>query len=336
MFSRVLLALADGAGGKTGGAAARAAAQTACGLAARHGAAFAALALGGPLGQEGGGAPQLPGEDAQAERRTGIEALLREVMPRGLDVMHAAGFAHVEVLKAARVLGPDLLVLCGLDEAQGRRGEQSDASAGAAALIAAGASCAVLAVPDGADAQGAQPSGGPFERMLVAVDLADDPGYCRALLDFAARVAAREGAGLCVSHALPLAAGPAGNRAHHDMARRVAAARERLAYLCHGLPGADRFTLLAGEGEAGVDILKHVRERVADLLILGVHGEGRGRVLARVLAGARCPVLLAGPTVLRGQGRTAAATSTARGTVHAAACRDHWSRGPGAQGRGPL
>lgn len=322
MFSLVLLALADGAGGKTGGgavrAAARNAAQMAGGLAARHGAGFAVLVVSGPLGQEGGCVLQLPGEDEQSARRARVEALLREVMPDGLtaDVMHAAGFAHVEVLKTARILGPDLLVLGGLDETERCRrelsGEEPGARAGAAALVAASAPCPALVAPAGTagpnetEAEPAQP--GPFERLLVAVDLADDAATCRALLDFAARVAAREGAELCVAHTLAL---PGADAAHEDMTRRVAAARERLAYLCHGLPGADRFTLLAGEGAAGVEILKHARERAADLLVLGVRADGSGPVLARVLAGARCPVLLAGPAVLRGERRPAAAPGAA-------------------------
>jgi len=319
MFSLVLLALADGAGGKTGGEAARAAARNAAqmagGLAARHGAGFAVLVVSGPLGQEGGCVLQLPGEDEQSARRARVETLLREVMPGGLtaDVMHAAGFAHVEVLKTARILGPDLLVLGGLDETERCRrelsGEEPGARAGAAALVAASAPCPALVAPAGpAGAEAAPAQSGPFERLLVAVDLADDAATCRALLDFAARVAAREGAELCVAHTLAL---PDADAAHEEMTRRVAAARERLAYLCHGLPGADRFTLLAGEGAAGVEILKHARERAADLLVLGVRADGSGPVLARVLAGARCPVLLAGPAVLRGERRPVAAAGAA-------------------------
>jgi len=305
MFSLVLLALADGAvdvyGDKAAArAAAWTAARTAAHLAARHGAAFAALAVSGPLGREGGCVLQLPGEQVQAARRAEVEALLREVMPLGLtaDVMHAAGFVHVEALKAARILGPDLLVLGASDGAERCRNELFDCAACSAALIAAAAPCPVLMVP-----AEAPPADGPYERALVAVDLAEDAVRCRALLDFAARLAAREGAELSVVHALPL---PLADIPSEDMARRVEAARQSLAYFCNGPPGADRFRLIAGEGAPGIEILKHARERGAELLVLGVGADGGGVVLARVLSGSRCPVLLVGPAALACARKTAA------------------------------
>lgn len=286
MFTLVLLALADKADGAT-------AAQLAATLAARHGAGFAALSVSGPLSQEGGCVLQLPGEEALAERRAGVETLLREVMPQGLtaDVMHAAGFAHVEALKTARILGPDLLVLGGLDETERCRRELSASRSSAAALLARDAPCPVLVA--GADVD--LPAG-PFERVLAAVDLSGETGPNRALLAFAARLAAREGGALVALHALELPADQP-TPDHEDMVRRVTAARERLAYLGHGLPGAERFTLVASEGAAGVEILKQARECGADLLVLAV-GHGSGGTLERVLEGARCPVLLLGPAVL--------------------------------------
>lgn len=286
MFTLVLLALADKADGAR-------AAHLAAALAARHGAGFAALSVSGPLNQDGGCVLQLPGEEALAQRRGEVEALLRKCMPPGLtaDVMQAAGFAHVEVLKTARILGPDLLVLGGLDEAERCRRELSASGSSAAVLMAKDAPCPVLVAT-----AAAEPPAGPFERVLVAVDISDDIDRSRALLAFAARLTAREGGELVALHAVQLPPGQP-TPGHEEMVRHITTARERLAYLCHGLPGADRFALEASEGSAGVEILKQARERAADLIVLAV-GDGPSGTLERVLEGARCPVLLLGPGVL--------------------------------------
>lgn len=288
MFSLVFLALADNADGDS---PALLAARLAAGLAARHGAGFAVLHVSGPLGQEGGCVLQLPAEAEQEARRQAVEALLRGLMPPGLtaDVMHAAGFVHVEVLKAARILGPDLLVLGGLDAAERCRRELGGTPASAAVLLAVAAPCPALVA-----VQGGRPASGPFEHVLAVADLAQGEEHVRALLAFAARLAAREGAALTVLHVLPLARDEAAPE-QAEMVRRVDEARLRLAYLCKGLPGADRFVLAACEGDPGQEALKQARERKADLLLLAVGGPGPDTRAERVLEGARCPVLLLGP-----------------------------------------
>ncbi|MBU1228794.1 MAG: universal stress protein [Proteobacteria bacterium] len=290
MFKLVLLALADKADG-------RAAAQVAGALAARHGAGFAVQHVSAPVGQEGGCVLQLPGEADLAARRAEVEALLREVMPPGLtaDVMLGAGFAHLEILKTARILEPDLLVLGGLDETERCRRELSASQGSAAVLVADGAPCPVLVVPSAADT-----ACGPFERVLMAVDLSGDTGRLMQQLDFAARLAAREGAELLVLHALRLPPGEP-TPGHDEMVRRIAIARDRMTYLCKGLPGADRIGFIVSEGAAGVELLKHARERKADLLVVHHASPQKGaqdETLDRVLEGARCPALLLGPGAL--------------------------------------
>lgn len=290
MFSLVLLILADKADGSR-------AARLAAYLAARHGAGFTALHVSGPVGQEGGCVLQLPDEAAQAAKLAEAEALLRAAMPPGLtaDVSHAAGFLHVEALKTARILGPDLLVLGGLDAAERCRRELSDEGSSAALLLAAAAPCPVLVAPDA----GSSPTG-PFEHVLVSVDLAEGEERLLAQLGFAARLAAREGAAVTVLGGLPLEPGaPLPDQA--EMTRRVAAARDRLAYLCRGLPGAGRFTLAAREGDPGQEILKQARECGADLLVLAPLENTTNAQAGRVLEGARCPALLLGPVVLAAQ-----------------------------------
>jgi nucleotide-binding universal stress UspA family protein len=238
---------------------------------------------------------RLPGEAELAARRAEVEALLRAVMPRGLtaDVLQSAGFAQVEILKAARVLEPDLLVLPAQRPESRCADELAAPPSDALRLAASGAPCPVLA------AVGEDRYGGPFERVLAAVDLSgDDAAGARALLDCAARLAAREGAELTVLHVLPLQPGEAAP-GQQEMTRQVEAAQSRLAYLCTGLPGAGRFARVVSEGAPAVEILKHARERRADLLVLAPHaGADETGVCARVLRGARVPVLLAGPGAL--------------------------------------
>lgn len=298
MFSMLLLVLGDGSD-------AAPAARLASSLAARLGAGLAVLHVSGPISRDAACLLALPDEAAQAASRAKVEELLRRVMPAGqtADVLHAAGFVHLEALKAARVLGPDLLVLGGLERQERCRrelaagGEAGEASS--ALLTAEAAACPVLAVPEGA-----QPPSGPFLRLLAAVDPRQEPSLARAPLALAARLAAREGAELTACGVIDLPEG-APLPEQREMAKRIEGVRERLAFLRHGLPGSDRFTLAASEGAPAVEILKHARERGSDLLVLGLSALGRWSVAGRVLAGARQPVLLAGPLALAGAGRAA-------------------------------
>lgn len=294
MFSMLLLALGDRAD-------AAPAARLASSMAARLGAGLAVLHVSGPLSQDAACVLALPDEQTQTASRAKVEELLRRVMPAGqtADVLHGAGFTHLEALKAARVLGPDLLLLGGLDRDERCRRELSATSEGgeasSALLTAESSACPVLFVPEGA-----QLPTGPFLRVLVAVDPSVEPSASRPLLALAARLAAREGAELTACGVIDLPGG-APLPTQSEMTKRIEGVRERLAFLCHGLPGSDRFTLAASEGAPAVEILKQARERGADLLVLGLPAKGRWAVAGRVLAGARGPVLLAGPLALARQ-----------------------------------
>jgi len=315
MFKLVLLALTgrechdeNQPGGQLQGGPAgmadRPAARLAAALAARHGSAFAALAVCPPLPDEPGrNAGALPGEQAQTRRRIDVEVLLRELMPRGLtaDVMVGAGLAHTEILQALQLLEPDMLVLgqAALQSAEGATSQgtsQDEVLTCTMRLAAAEAPCPVLVAPaPGVDDRPA----GPFERILVGVDAdGGEAAETRPLLDFAARLAAREGAELTVLQVLPpsMEIPPL---EPHEQARRAEAAANRLAYLCQGLPGAGRFAFVACEGAPDAEILKNAQERKADLVVLAPGAQaGTTGVCAHVLRGARLPVLLAGPAAL--------------------------------------
>lgn len=279
MFTMVLLGLGDVE--QSGGAL-----QVAAGLAARHGAGLFVQHVSPPKSRDGACVLELPTERELEARRAEVEGLCRELLPEGLtaDVAAGAGFLHVELLKMARLAGPDLLVLGGGDALEQCRrelgaGGMDNVDHEVALVLARSAPCPVLAVPK----EGGRT--GPFERILAVVDAgrADRP-----LLELAARLAAREGAELHVLQPLPLPLGSAAP-AQDDVARTASAARERLAYLCQGLPGSERFRLAAAEGDPGVEIFKHARESQDDLLLLSCDHPAA----AHVLRNARIPVLLA-------------------------------------------
>ena len=302
MFKLVLLALADTTVGVQ-------AVRLAGSLAARCGAGFAVQHVSGPLSQEGGCVLHLPGEDELTARRAEVETLCRVAMPPGLtaDVMLSAGFVHVEVLKTARLLGPDLLVLGGLDEAERCRRELSGSARSAALLIAASAPCPVLVAPAGV----ALPSG-PVQRILAVTDLGD---ATEAVLGLAAQLAACEGASLRAFHALPRQFADSAN-----LAQALGKAKNRLDYLGRSLPGPVQLPapldVAVREGDPAVEILKDARESKADLLVLALDSYGQdglelGRVPAHVLEGARCPVLLLGAQALARLSASATAAATA-------------------------
>ncbi|MDQ7834982.1 MAG: universal stress protein [Humidesulfovibrio sp.] len=279
MFTLVLLALADTTVGVV-------AMRLAASLAARHGAGFAVQHVSGPLSQEGGCVLRLPGEADLAARRAEVEALCRVAMPVGLtsDVMLAAGFVHVEVLKTARLLGPDLLVLGGLDEVERCRRELTGSATKAALVIAAAAPCPVLVVPSNAP----MPSV-PFQRVLAATDLSFS---AEAVLGVAARLAACERASLRAFHALPQPS----NQPGHGLERELDRSRDRLAFLARSLPLVSHMDVAAREGDPSVEILKDARESQADLIVLAADRYGQDSLIpGRVLDGARCAVLLVGP-----------------------------------------
>lgn len=280
MITLVLLALTDAAED-------RPAARLASALAARYGAELDALAVCDPAGSE-----------PPARREDEVRALLADLLPLGMTprVRALRGDPCEEFSLALRQRRPEVLVIGRTAGQTG--GTCADDIAGpeeSNRLTAANLPCAVLvAPPSGVDDR---PSG-PFERILCAVDLDDaaengaDDRTAAAVLDFAARFTAREGAELTVLHVVrPQDAPP--------RTPQPAAAMDRLTNLCQGLPGAGRFALAAGRGDPADEILTNAEARKAELIVLapGMRPGVRG-VCARVLRGARTPVLLAGPAAL--------------------------------------
>ncbi|MDZ4065042.1 MAG: universal stress protein, partial [Coriobacteriia bacterium] len=195
----------------------------------------------------------------------------------------------VEAAKAARSQGADILIIDSENSGQSCERELSGLTGSMALALSAATSCPVCVVPSQAVAHN-----GPFERVLVEVDLSSDATPLRGLLNYAARLAMREGADLHVLHTLQLSPEQP-TPGHDEMERRIASLRDRLVNLCQGLPGADRIAFNVCEGEKSMEILKRAQDFRADLVILDRRENGAGNRLARVLEGANCPLLLLRP-----------------------------------------
>lgn len=295
MFGLVLLGMAGGEAASGESVVCRAA-----GLAARNEAGFAVLHVSIPLSREGGCVLQLPTEADIAARRAEVEGMCRNAMPPGLtaDVMLESGFLHVELLKTARLMSPDLIVLGGLGSAERCRRELTDSTENAAQIVACSISCPVLVVPpDATDASG------PFRRVLVITDLSSTAWSFLAL---AGRMVESEKAAIRVFHCVPLPEG-LGLPEPAVLSGQIDRAFEFLGGLCRGL--SLNASTGAREGDPVVEILKDAREYGADLLILpaDVYSTRIGiatDAVTRVLAGARCAVLLVGPQVVAAQANT--------------------------------
>ena len=279
MISLVLLALTDAAED-------RPTARLASALAARYGAELDVLAVVGD-----GRSP--------ARREDEVRGLLTELLPQGVapHVRALRGDPRDEFSRALGETSPDVLVIGGPAEADGAS-RAKDMTAGpneANRLVAANPPCALLVASRSSVDD--RPCG-PFERILCAVDLGDepedDPASASATLDFSARFTAREGAELTVLHVA---------RPEEDARRTAGVVAERLNVLCQGLPGAGRFALVAAHGDPADGILANAETSKADLIVLapGAHPHADG-VCARVLLGARPPVLLIGPAALASAG----------------------------------
>ncbi|MBU1230585.1 MAG: universal stress protein [Proteobacteria bacterium] len=264
-------------------------------LAVRHGASVTVLLVCGPPPQETGCILRLPIATELTKRRQVFEDCCQQVFAeypalKGTpQVLVAAGFVLVEAAKAARSHGADILIIDSEDSGRFCEQELTGLTGGMALALSAATSCPVCVVPSQAVAHS-----GPFERVLVEVDLSSDATPLRGLLNYSARLAMREGADLHVLHTLQQSPGQP-TPSDDEMVRRIATLRDRLVNLCQGLPGADRIVFIVSEGEMSMEILKHAQESRADLVILDRRRNGAGSRLERVLEGARCPLLLLRP-----------------------------------------
>jgi len=199
------------------------------------------------------------------------------------------GLPFVEILKLAKKIGADLIVM---GPHTGRAEERGLMRAGSTMLrVAAKARCPVMVV-GGLEWRGIRDS---YEHVMLASDLS--PG-CQAALKTASAIAEAYGARLSLFHALavsPLLGQPYASQEAIEEGLR--AARGRLEETC-----GPELSALAGwratcwEGVPFVEIIKFAREQGVDLIVLGPHAgteaERASDTVEQVGLRAGCPVLI--------------------------------------------
>jgi nucleotide-binding universal stress UspA family protein len=209
----------------------------------------------------------------------------------------AVGSPHVEIIRRSRVVGADLTVM-------GRHGQRALMQ-----LVLGTTASRVVRLGDTPVLVVNQEPAGPYRRPLVGVDLEDASA---ALLLLALRVLPAQAGAVTLVHAcqgsawgrLIEAAATRRERAEGwRIERRVAAVRLRalLSELDGRVDGrALRAVVLRGDPRRL--LLQQAARLGGDLLVLGTHGRAGlshvllGSVAERVLAAARCDVLVARPS----------------------------------------
>ncbi|HWP84361.1 MAG TPA: universal stress protein [Terriglobia bacterium] len=205
----------------------------------------------------------------------------------------AFGKPPVEIVRAARLLGADL-VLVGRQGATPLRGRRIGATA--IRVIREG-DIPVLVV--------SRRPRGPYQRPLVAIPLEDT---ARAILDLALRVLGAPAAPIPVVHAYwppfdsaALASLPPRevSRYHRDLKRQAEADLNRTLAALSSQPG--RWLRVAQRGDPRTVVLEEARRRRSDLIVVGTHARSGlahvllGSVAEWLIRSAPCDVLVARP-----------------------------------------
>jgi nucleotide-binding universal stress UspA family protein len=246
--------------------------------------------------------PPLVLEERDRNRLTADLLRFTAHLPATIPIDHVvqdATSVHEEILKHARALSADLVVL----GSHGRSGLNRLLLGSVTERVMRKAPCPTLvvppAVPDRSPAEPVQ-----FRRILCPIDFSE--GSARAL-EFAMTLAEEADAQIELLHvieALPELSGfspPAGV----DLDRvRAAAEADRLRQLRALVPDEARSycTVTTAVREGGVygEILTAAAEHQADVIVMGVQGRGAvdllifGSNTARVARRAACPVLIVG------------------------------------------
>lgn len=218
------------------------------------------------------------------------------------DIAHAvkvaAGFPWEEVLRWAKEVDPDLIVLGphssraeenGVVRIVGRVGSTVE-------NIVIRTTCPVMVVNRPADMDRLR-----FGKVLVTVDFSRS---CECAVSFASRLAARFHSRLIVFHMLPVPPYPKYSRS--DYKADTEHARQRLTAVCAPyLDGIDHHFLILAGAMPHLEILNRATEQDVDLIIMGSHTKERsgkwypGSAVERVSYRSACPVMvITDPSVL--------------------------------------
>jgi nucleotide-binding universal stress UspA family protein len=243
-----------------------------------------------------------PFEISEADRERIVGELRRSLAVDNLQDVRVSFEAteapdiHQEILDRAEQLGADLIVM----GTHGRSGFQRLMLGSVTEKVLRKARTPVLTVPSALPDVGAA-GGGPFQRILCAVDFSE---CSMAALRYASSLAVESGARLAAVHVIELAppaydplVGPAIDLPGYRQACETAS-RERLRNV---IPSAMRKSSGIEEmvvcGKPHHEILRIAEEWRSDLVVLGVHGRNVvdrmlfGSTVEPVVRRAHCPVL---------------------------------------------
>ena len=225
------------------------------------------------------------------ELRTYYEKqLAEEAVQTRIEV--AVGFPHREILRQARAVGADLIVLGrSTGEAEDSAYKKSFASS-TLQRVAKAARCPVMVV-----SRPAASFWGGLSNIVFGTDFskASDKAF-----DLAAELARTFGCELHIFHALDISFMTMGRSISQDeieQQRREALRRIRTQYVPK-VQGIGTYSLEVWEGIPFVEIVKYAREKHADLIVLAHHsktldaeGTRIGSNVEQVIVRAGCPVI---------------------------------------------
>ncbi|MFP4446053.1 MAG: universal stress protein [Desulfosudaceae bacterium] len=224
------------------------------------------------------------------EIRTYYEKQLSDRITATIEV--AVGFPHREILRQARAIAADLIMLGRSSGDKEDLAYKKSITGSTIQRVLKAAGCPVMVI-----SRPAASFWGDISSILLGTDFsrAADRAF-----GFAAELARKTGAELHIFHALdisPMLLGKSFSQDEIEQQRRVALRRIRSKYLA-GLEGIDHYSLEAWEGIPFVEIVKYAREHHADLIVMAHHSHivedespAAGSTLEQVIVRAGCPVI---------------------------------------------
>ncbi|MBG0775664.1 MAG: universal stress protein [Desulfovibrionaceae bacterium] len=202
------------------------------------------------------------------------------------------GFTHREILRAAREMDADCIVMGASDDSEGPRTYHKGVTGSTLQRVAKAARCPVLTV--------ARPSASYWGGVSNIVFGTDFSRASDSAFRFALKAARELGAELNIFHALDISSLASSVALSQDeIEEKVIQARDRIrAKYVANLEGFTNYEVEVWEGVPYVEIVKFAREKQADLIVMAHNTRELdperariGSTVEQVILRANCPVL---------------------------------------------
>ena len=234
-------------------------------------------------------------EEYQAWVKEEIRGYYQALLPKlnnhfGINV--SVGVPYREILRQAREIEPDLIVMGGHTKHVEDSVYAATAAGSTFQRVARGAHCPVLVIT--------RPAGsfwGGFSRIVFGTDFskASDVAF-----NYAVSLARALNCELFLFHAVDVSGVPMGRiLAQDDIESRLHSARQRMRFRYEAnIADLQNYSIDVWEGLPYLEIVKYAREKQADLIVMAHHakrsegGDARiGSNMEQVVVRANCPVL---------------------------------------------